>query len=349
MATIERGQYRAIPSVLLDGKDFRALSANARWVFVALKLNLGPAGIEVHYRRALAEQLAEQTGLSTNAVTCALNDLEAAEWIERDENIVWVVRQLEFEPNMKPADSKHRTSIQRHALGLPRLPIVARFIATYPAWFPEGEFTPPQGLTRPSEGPTKALVTTEDREPRTEDREPSVAAPAPLNPRSRAQALPTDWQPNDDHRKLASTLMNVRLSVEVQKFRDHFTANGKPMKDWDAAFRNWLRRAQDFAPTKPAPTTEAAAVREELPRSTAPRQGPDPLDLTKRKAQEDQDRVNGWAKANPERAEAMLAEIAGELADDPRWRGAPQGMVGGEIRRRFSERVLPLLTPKAVA
>lgn len=34
---------------------------------------------------------------------------------------------------------------------------------------------------------------------------------------------------------------------ETRKFLDHFRANGKPMKDWGATWRNWIRRSVDFA------------------------------------------------------------------------------------------------------
>ena len=39
-----------------------------------------------------------------------------------------------------------------------------------------------------------------------------------------------------------------RYDVEyyIEEMRDHFLGNGKPMKDWDATFRNWIRRATQF-------------------------------------------------------------------------------------------------------
>ena len=33
---------------------------------------------------------------------------------------------------------------------------------------------------------------------------------------------------------------------EAAKFRDHCRANAKPFADFEAAFRNWLRRSVDF-------------------------------------------------------------------------------------------------------
>jgi uncharacterized protein YdaU (DUF1376 family) len=172
-------------------------------------------------------------------------------------------------------------------------------------------------------------------------------ADAPPKPSGkRARQLPTDWQPNDEHRKLAATLMNVRLSVEVQKFRDHFTANGKPMKDWDAAFRNWLRRAQEYAPTKPAPATEAATVREELPRSTAPRQGADPGQERSRRDREEQERVDAWTAANPDEARTMRAQVK-SLLDGPMWRDAPETIREATARSEYRKRVLAKLRPVA--
>jgi hypothetical protein len=46
-------------------------------------------------------------------------------------------------------------------------------------------------------------------------------------------------------------------AIEADKFWDHFASNGwkvggkSPMKDWQAAARNWLRNAPSFAPAPP--------------------------------------------------------------------------------------------------
>lgn len=62
---------------------------------------------------------------------------------------------------------------------------------------------------------------------------------------SRSRQIPDDWSPTEAHREMA-----VRLSVdcdeEAEKFRDHWLAKGEAKKDWDAAFRNWLRNAHSF-------------------------------------------------------------------------------------------------------
>lgn len=77
---------------------------------------------------------------------------------------------------------------------------------------------------------------------------PELAAeenpPGKKTPRRKpARALPADWAPSDEHRTIAAE-HRVDVSVEAVKFRDYGIATGKTYADHDAAFRNWLRRAQ---------------------------------------------------------------------------------------------------------
>jgi hypothetical protein len=58
----------------------------------------------------------------------------------------------------------------------------------------------------------------------------------------RARALPDSWGPNDAHRELA-TERGVDAAEEAEAFRDHAAANARTQVDWDASFRNWLRKA----------------------------------------------------------------------------------------------------------
>lgn len=63
--------------------------------------------------------------------------------------------------------------------------------------------------------------------------------------RSRAVKLPDGWEPNENHAEIA-TEEGVNLDREAEQFRDHAKANGRTQRDWDASFRNWLRKAADF-------------------------------------------------------------------------------------------------------
>jgi hypothetical protein len=42
----------------------------------------------------------------------------------------------------------------------------------------------------------------------------------------------------------------IDVPAEAEKFLDYLTANGKAQKDYPAAFRNWLRKAKEFAPAQ---------------------------------------------------------------------------------------------------
>lgn len=93
----------------------------------------------------------------------------------------------------------------------------------------------------------------------------SVARPdAKASRATRSRALPPDWSPTDAHRAMAASLF-VSCADEAERFRDHFAANGKGFVDWDAAFRNWLRRSGEWrAARQPAPTHDAEAHRRKL-------------------------------------------------------------------------------------
>jgi len=82
-------------------------------------------------------------------------------------------------------------------------------------------------------------------------------APRPAPPvdnsrdRRRSRRCPPDWQPPPD--------ADVR---EVAKFRDHEFA--QPKSDWDAAWRNWKRKAAEIAPSAHAPPSDAGRAWNEL-------------------------------------------------------------------------------------
>lgn len=75
----------------------------------------------------------------------------------------------------------------------------------------------------------------------------------------RASALPTGWQPNDGHREMAAK-SGLSLPDEQERFTDYHLAKGSTMKDWDAAFRTWLRNGAKFkAKEQPAETKKPKA------------------------------------------------------------------------------------------
>ena len=69
---------------------------------------------------------------------------------------------------------------------------------------------------------------------------------------TRPRALPEDWAPSSELREWAAkSFPAADLELETQSFRDHYRFNGKPGKDWDAAWRNWIRNTLKFSKQRP--------------------------------------------------------------------------------------------------
>lgn len=95
-------------------------------------------------------------------------------------------------------------------------------------------------------------VTNEDVTPSVTLPSPHLTTPHRSNPGEGAQArprpqrsrrAPESWQPKPEHVSLGMQLGVVSdvFTGEVAKFRDHEFDTAR--SDWDAAFRNWLRRS----------------------------------------------------------------------------------------------------------
>lgn len=63
--------------------------------------------------------------------------------------------------------------------------------------------------------------------------------------------LPDDWQPTSDHRAYAER-HQLDVDREADRFRNHAAMNDRRVRNWNAAFRNWLDKAREFAPAKAA-------------------------------------------------------------------------------------------------
>lgn len=157
---MERGNYRSIHTVIVDGPDFQALSPGAKLVWYTLKMTLGPSGIDVV--PALVATLVERTGADTGQVEKGLLQLEAAGWLQRERNVVWMVDGLRHDPHFQLTNQNHRTQVAKHVNGLPRLAIVDAFRLHYGLAAPPSEM-PSQptehglnGANKASEIPSKS-------------------------------------------------------------------------------------------------------------------------------------------------------------------------------------------------
>lgn len=69
--------------------------------------------------------------------------------------------------------------------------------------------------------------------------------------KGRGSRLPPDWDPGETGMAFAAQqgLANGRAHAELEKFRDHWSAatgQNASKADWQAAWRNWVRKAVEF-------------------------------------------------------------------------------------------------------
>lgn len=162
-----RGEYRPIFEALFTGKDYRALPKDAKLALLTLKGLCGVMGIKVW--PAIAESLAELTGMTTKEAKAAVSVLVSTRWIENGDGVVWVVRGLHFEPQMTPNNKDHRTRIQELASGLPSCTVVSRFREEYADYFtenaPAASAPPSAAASTPPSAPASPTPTSTPPQP----------------------------------------------------------------------------------------------------------------------------------------------------------------------------------------
>lgn len=177
----ERGEHRAIYTVLLQSPEFLDLSPEGQLVWFHLKLMLGPCGIDVI--PAVEAQLEEATNMPSEGVRKGMGDAMDKDFLRRERNVLWMVNGLKFEPSRTVTNANHRTSIQKHIGGLPKLKIVNDFADYYGLDRP----FPKVGAT-PSPTPSPSGGDTQSR--RTDNGERRTETPPP--PRENESEQPTD-------------------------------------------------------------------------------------------------------------------------------------------------------------
>jgi hypothetical protein len=107
-----------------------------------------------------------------------------------------------------------------------------------------------QGRDAGQDADVRADRTGQDSDLKEEKKDPPSLRSVPPKRRER---LRDDWAPSEAGEQFAEA-RGVDARTEAQKFRDHHTAKGNLMADWDAAWRTWCGNAQRFAPrAKPIP------------------------------------------------------------------------------------------------
>lgn len=62
--------------------------------------------------------------------------------------------------------------------------------------------------------------------------------------------IPASWAPNEAHTQYAQA-EGIALDFQADRFRTHAEANDRRIVNWDAAFKNWLLKAERTTKTKP--------------------------------------------------------------------------------------------------
>lgn len=73
--------------------------------------------------------------------------------------------------------------------------------------------------------------------------------PKDAKPKAQRKArLPDDWTPSEPLMAYAEGkgIRGDRLALEIEKFSNHWWANGTPMLNWDACFRKWILNAVSY-------------------------------------------------------------------------------------------------------
>lgn len=130
--------------------------------------------------------------------------------------------------------------------------------------------------------------------------------------RKRKRPIPDDWKPNDQHRTLATDL-GVVLLREAENYRDHAIANRRLLVDWDAGFRQWLRKAPAFQ--RPSSGAPAKAVGNERPREDRSLERVDPFtEKARAEASRRRESIRAYAADHPELADVARNEATEEIA-----------------------------------
>lgn len=90
---------------------------------------------------------------------------------------------------------------------------------------------------------------------RGEEREVPLAPPPTRSRRKGvASVLPADWTPGP-----FAVPAGVDVQRELERFRNHATASGRRLVDWNAGWRNWLLKAEEYVQARPKQQMSAFA------------------------------------------------------------------------------------------
>lgn len=249
-----RSHAKLLTSIWLDD-DFRALSPDAQWLYMALlsQSNLSYAGVAPLTKRRWAGLSARQT---PHVVGEALAELEAARYVLVDDDTEEVLIRsfIRHDGGLKIPNVAKATVTAVACIASPRLraEALAGVPDEYLDLFEQLLVEPlPEGLAEPSAEPipepSLACVPNPCPSP-SPSSSPPLALVDDTPPRAATKAKARTSEPADGtltERRwgYASTRGMTRSTAEHQwtEFLEHHRAKGNRWQDWDLAWQKWVR------------------------------------------------------------------------------------------------------------
>jgi len=179
------------------------------------------------------QRISDETGLSIRTVIRQLNYLEENNWIIKKKNVHYVNT-----GKQKYAHNEYIVNVPEDVIrGVTMTPQVGAGVTPVQS---RGDIDDIAGVSQCH--PNNNVNNNKNNK-----REGAKAPQAKKVPKKASQ-IRDDFLPSQ---KTLEWFGNQGLTIdhvtEHHKFVDHFKSNGKPMKDWDAAWRNWMRRSDEYA------------------------------------------------------------------------------------------------------
>lgn len=283
------------------GKRLRAAGMEAQIVAMYLLTSPHANMLGLYYCPTMF--IAHETGLGLEGASKGLQSAIEAGFCEYDEasEVVWVIEMASYQIGeaLKPSDLRVK-GVQNEYGSLPENPYLARFYEKYSTAFCMSAC---RGQTSPSEAPSKPLPSQEQEQEKEQEQEQEQknlggngqpdgsafgdgaepdASPAAPPKTKQGTRLPEDWRLpkgwGDWALENRPDLTDADVRHQAACFADywHGKAGADARKaDWEATWRNWIRRAEG----PPAPKGGPSRSMGRMNPPTQPQQPKEPRDV----------------------------------------------------------------------
>lgn len=229
--------YRTIYTELWTDPDVDQLSPQGKCLFVYLITNPHTHVSGIYY---LPKQtMVLETKIQEKALDTLLDTLSGLSlaYYDQVKRVIYVTKMFRYQGR----GEKNERAAAKHLESLHETSLITRFLEIYPSVS--------QYL---SDTLSHTLSDLGKSCPSVPNPNPSSLPSSPERPRSlkkesdgRASVLPVEFTFDDRASQLAASF-GLNPLKEFAAFKDHAAAKGRICKDWQAAFRNWLRNSVKF-------------------------------------------------------------------------------------------------------